>query len=72
MVWVTCTVPGRSLNGLDPWIPLAGCPRLEDSINELQPVYSQRLLVPVPLGSCNKSQAAWVVHNSVLRVIFGG
>ena len=72
MVWVTCTVPGRSLNGLDPWMPLAGHPRLEDSIDELQPVCSQRLLVPVPLGSCNKYQVAWVIQHCVLRVIFGG
>ena len=53
-------------------MPLAGHPRLEDSIDELQPVCSQRLLVPVPLGSCNKYQVVWVIQHCVLRVIFGG
>ena len=40
------------------WMPLTGYPRLEDSIDELQPESSQRPLVPVPLGSYNKSHVA--------------
>ena len=40
------------------WMPLTGYPRLESSIDELQPESSQRPLVPVPLGSYNKSHVA--------------